>query len=98
MPRQTPMQNGLGRYRNRRGDMREWNNKPAEGGTAVGQFEAIQSPSAWIGKLVHVEGWKRGCQFVLDAYNKGEAVLRTPKTGRVYRTRNRLLKARRYET
>jgi hypothetical protein len=62
------------------------------------EFQVIADPTTWLGKSVHVEGWKRGGWFILDAYNGGEATVRTPKTNKVYRTYNRLLKTRRNET
>ena len=66
--------------------------------TEVSDFQIVENPAAWVGRTVHVEGWGRGCWFILKSYEDGEAVLITSKTNKVYKTRNRLLKTRKNES
>ena len=55
-------------------------------------FGVISDLPSHRGKLVHVEGWARGYQFVYaTTLEKGEHILITPRTGRKYKTSNRLL-------
>lgn len=53
-------------------------------------FPIIEDPSKWVGRKVHVDGWKIGCVFVLISTNEGVHVLQMPKTKKVYTTRNKL--------
>lgn len=48
-------------------------------------------------KLVHVKGWKAGCQFMYEKTVNGVHHLITPKTGKRYTTTNTLMYTRRNE-
>jgi hypothetical protein len=45
----------------------------------------ISNPKEHIGKLCHVDGWPRGCVFVLKSTDGNTHDLVTPKSGRRYR-------------
>lgn len=61
-------------------------------------MEIIENPTEYVGKKVHVEGWKFGSVFLLEGYSNGYAILRTPSTRKRTMTKNRLIKTRRDET
>ena len=42
----------------------------------------------------HVEGWNKGCVFIHEKTINGVHHLRTPKTGKLYMTTNRLMYTR----
>jgi hypothetical protein len=50
----------------------------------------IGNPENYIGHKVHVVDWNIGMVFILQAIENGYFVLRTPKTGKVYKTKNQL--------
>lgn len=52
----------------------------------------------YVNKQVHVAGWNKACTFVYEGTVNGFHELRTPKTGKHYRTRNALLYTRRYQS
>lgn len=51
----------------------------------------------WRGRLVHVEGWHHGRQFIYLRSGNGMHVLRTPKTKRIVQTTNALCYTRKDE-
>ena len=55
----------------------------------------IEAPEDHVGRPCHVAGWNKGCVFILDRIQDGVAILRTPKTGRIFQTRNALTYTRR---
>lgn len=62
---------------------------------SVESFVLIKDLEKHKGKLVHVEGWSKGTQFVYLRTIDGMHYLRTPKGRKYYQTRNRLLMTRR---
>lgn len=47
---------------------------------------------AGVRGVVHVEGWNKGCQFIYEKTVNGTHYLKTPKTGKRFKTINRLYK------
>ena len=58
-------------------------------------FRKIDIPR--IGQRVHVAGWNAVCVFVYEGMQDGQHILRTPKTGKVYKTTNSLTCVRKDE-
>ena len=54
----------------------------------------IANPNEHLNELVHVEGWAIGGVFRLVDSCGGVHTLITPKTGKVYRTKNKLVLTR----
>ena len=57
-------------------------------------FDIIDNPQDYINKKCHVVGWHIGMVFVLQAIENGYFVLKTPKTSKIYKTKNQLSKLR----
>ena len=54
----------------------------------------LDDPRNWLGYSVHVDGWSHACVFKLRAYANGVATLETPKTKKIYFTKNPLYHVR----
>lgn len=59
--------------------------------TPFDDIPEIENPSLHIGMLCHVKGWNKGGVFILKSFNNGVATLRTPKTGKIFMTKNALI-------
>jgi hypothetical protein len=57
-------------------------------------FDIIDNPEDYINKKCHVVGWHIGMVFVLQSIENGFFVLKTPKTNKIYKTKNQLSKLR----
>ena len=55
------------------------------------KYVIVEKPESMLGKGVHVEGWAFAAILILKEITPdGWKILVTPKTGRIYRTKNRL--------
>ena len=60
------------------------------------EFPIITDTKKFINKKVHVDGWNIACVFYLKGVKEdGTYILETPKTKKIYETKNKLRELRR---
>lgn len=53
-------------------------------------FDVIDNVEKHIGFKCHVVGWDFRCVFILQAVENDFLILKTPKTGKIYKTKNKI--------